>query len=195
MLGELKKFDGNFTIELDEIGFFYIYCLLSGENATKVYENVITVLPKNLTRMTQDRLKYKQTVADFKANLNISIFNSTFNDNDLMKCCKKIDLANQDAVKMSVLILGIDSLSFNHFRRVLPLTFNYLNNDMSEENIVYDNFNSVGQSTHPNIVAAMAGIIDNKIFNLTSEMGVYRKLDSTFHDHLPFIWNSYEDLG
>ena len=96
---------------------------------------------------------------------------------------------------MNVLILGIDSLSFNHFKRELPITFKYLNEDLKDQNIVYENFNSVGQSTHPNIVALLTGIIDNDILNIKNEMEIFRKLDSTYHDQLPFIWNLYEDLG
>ena len=31
--------------------------------------------------------------------------------------------------------------------------------------------------------------------NLSSETDYYRRLDSTFHDHFPFIWKEYEKLG
>ena len=31
--------------------------------------------------------------------------------------------------------------------------------------------------------------------NYSSEINFYRDIDSTFHDHFPFIWNDYENLG
>ena len=153
LFGDLKTFDTNYAIELNEIGFFYIYCSNLRDNNSKIYDNVITVFPKNMNKFIEERLKYKKSVDDFKTNLKISILNTTFYDHDLIKCCKKIDSTENVGEKMNVLIFGLDSLSFNHFRRVLPLTFNYLNNDLGNENIVYEKFNSVGQSTHPNIVA------------------------------------------
>jgi hypothetical protein len=197
MLGNLIEFDENLKVEIDNIGFFYIYCYNFEANNTKVYENVVTILDDKLTDLLDNRNTYKKYVNDFKSSLNISILNSTFNDDELLQCCKSFKLETNSLDKMNVLVLGIDSLSFNHFKRALPLTFKYLNDDLKDENIVYDNFNSVGQSTHPNIVAFLSGVVDNTFheYNLTNEMEIYRKLDTTFHDHLPFIWNSYEDLG
>jgi hypothetical protein len=31
--------------------------------------------------------------------------------------------------------------------------------------------------------------------NLTNEIEEYRKIDKTFHDHLPFLWYEYEKQG
>ena len=43
----------------------------------------------------------------------------------------------------------------------------------------------------------LSGIIEENLneINFTSEIDFYRRFDSTFHDHLPFIWNEYENLG
>jgi hypothetical protein len=191
MLDNSIEFDDNFKAEINDFGFFYIYCYSSVDDIIKVvYENVVTILDDNLFNLIDKRSNYKKEINDFKSNLNISKLNFTFYDNELKECC-----GNSDEVKSNVLILGLDSMSFNNFQRALPITFKYLNEGFEGENIVYENFNSVGQSTHPNIVALLTGIIDNKIFNLTSEMEIYQNLDSTFHDHLPFIWNSYEEKG
>jgi predicted nuclease of predicted toxin-antitoxin system len=47
--------------------------------------------------------------------------------------------------KINVLILGFDSVSNNHFKRIFPKTFKYLN-EILKNNIIYSSFNSVGVS-------------------------------------------------
>jgi hypothetical protein len=97
----------------------------------------------------------------------------------------------------NVLLIGIDSLSFNHFRRIFPITFDYLN-DQLDDNLIFSRFNSVGSNTYPNVLAMLTGIIDeiNLDFNIkNSEIDYYRQIDGTFHDHLPFIWKEYQKLN
>jgi hypothetical protein len=46
-------------------------------------------------------------------------------------------------------------------------------------------------------MAMLTGIIDDSIveYNISGEIDWYRRIDSSFHDHLPFVWNDYERAG
>ena len=98
------------------------------------------------------------------------------------------------ATKLNVLILGIDSVSLNHFRRVFPLTYKYLNEKL-EKNIIFERFNKIGENTYPNLIPLLTGLIahENVELNLGNELNNYN--DIKYHDNLPLIWRDYEKLG
>ena len=60
--------------------------------------------------------------------------------------------------QMNVLMIGLDSMSYNNMRRVLPRTYEYLDKEL-EDNVILDNFNSVGENTFPNHIAMLCGLI------------------------------------
>lgn len=97
---------------------------------------------------------------------------------------------------MNVLMFRIDSLSFQHFRRVMPKTYNYLANEL-ENNVMYTMFNSVGENTHPNLVPLYSGVVVESIetVNLPPEIYQLEHKDEGFYDKIPFIWYEYEEKG
>jgi hypothetical protein len=53
-------------------------------------------------------------------------------------------LTKQTSTQPNILVFVFDSLSKNHFKRVLPLTHDYLSHKL-ERNVIFENFNSVGE--------------------------------------------------
>lgn len=102
---------------------------------------------------------------------------------------------NSTKIKPNVLLIGIDSLSRSHFQRVLPKTYKFLTN--LQHNHIFNQINSVGINTFPNMIPLLSGIIEEEIstLKLTSEINKYREANTSFHDTLPFIWNEYEKEG
>ncbi|CAF0827923.1 unnamed protein product [Brachionus calyciflorus] len=163
---KIYKFDTD-EVTVDTHGYYYLICQNSDRLYSKVFDQVLTVYPSDMSQLTRDRKKF---------------FTLKENKND------------QTENKMNVLILGIDSVSSNHFRRIFPQTFNYLK--QLEDNLIFDHFNSLGQNTYPNVLAMLSGIVEEDLSDsLKGEIEKYRQIDSTYHDHLPFIWNDYENSG
>ena len=100
------------------------------------------------------------------------------------------------AKKMNVFIFKIDSLSYQHFQRVMPKTCDYLTKNL-DINFVYKNLNSVGENTHPNLIPLFSGLVVEPIESLKLKPEVYKfsKLDNGFYDNLPFVWYDYEKKG
>ena len=90
----------------------------------------------------------------------------------------------------------IDSMSFPHFKRSMPQTYDYLKNKL-ENNIMYSSMNVVGENTLPNVLATLAGVFyeGGESLNITSEKMKYETKEDNFIDKYPIIWNEYENLG
>ncbi len=55
---------------------------------------------------------------------------------------------------MNVLLIGLDSVSSHHMRRVFPLTYEFL----SRNGVCFTNFNKVAENTFPNHLALFFGM-------------------------------------
>lgn len=190
MLGPVLEFnkENGFKIFVDQFGYFYVCCQNSQTRFSKIFDQVLVVLPWNMSKLFLNRHKFNSHIEEFKTNLEIP-------KQMLYDSIKLENLTQSVQEKLNVLAIGIDSLSANHFKRVFPLTYKYLNQDL-ENNIIFEHFNSVGSNTYPNMIAMLTGIVEEGINDdIDGEIKLYRKFDSTFHDHLPYIWNEYEKLG
>lgn len=131
------------------------------------------------------RLKYRHIRDEFMQRLPQThlYFDMPFDQNNYL----------QEAINQTnILIIGIDSVSANHFRRVFPRTHAYL----ERETLLFEHFNSVGFNTYPNVIAMLTGIVEEDLDEeFLSEINIYRQWDGTFHDHLPYIWYEFEKLG
>jgi hypothetical protein len=87
-------------------------------------------------------------------------------------------------------------LSYLHFQRVMPITFEYLTNKL-DHNIVFNNLNSIGENTFPNLVPLLTGLVVESINSLKLKSEVYSAVnqDEGYYDKLPFIWYEYEKYG
>jgi hypothetical protein len=181
--------DANMGVKINRAGFYYLNCFEDVTNVTKVFDDVFMVLPQKMSQLTEDRQIYKNQIEKFKDTLNFTKFNPglVYDVNYSGKCFSKQDHP-KEIEKFNVLIIGIDSVSFNHFKRILPLTFEYLNDEL-EDNIVFSHLNSVDESTIYNLLPMLAGIRKNE------SLKIYDNIDMLFADFLPFIWNQYEEQG
>ena len=96
--------------------------------------------------------------------------------------------ANASALsrKLSVLMLGIDSVSRLNFMRSAPLTDRYLRDTGW---IRFDGYNKMGDNTFPNLMAILTGQNQTQAYTLCKPT-VPRMLD-----RCPFLWRNFRDAG
>jgi hypothetical protein len=190
MIGDERGFSksSNFTLYFDSFGFYYVSCykkIVFG--SLKNYEYVYNVYPRDMSLLRRSREEFIKFENEKR-----KLFNETpevikfVDDGEPVKIVKK----------MNVMILAFDSVSLNHFKRIFPLTFDYLKNKLENTN-VYDSVSSVGHNTYPNVLALCAGIVEAGVggANVSSERDLYENIDGTFFDHYPFLWKEFEKLG
>lgn len=143
--------------------------------------------------LIEEHKPYVKTIKHMQNKFNDSKNDPLFNDGDLYEKCE----SNKETVKlndkMNVLILIFDSTSFNHFKRIFPLTFSYLEN--LKNNFFFKNYNIVGKNSYPNMLSLFTGLhnVDNPDLNLTTENNKIDEFDSgKFEDFQAFIWKDYE---
>ena len=168
---EFKK-SQNYTIYIEKFGFYYLSCFNKSE--TLIYDDIFNLFPYNMSKLTDTEIALDKQVIQFLKEKNT----------------KKFDK------KLNVLIIGIDSMSYQHFPRGLPLTYDYLAHQL-ENNIMYSSMHIIGENTYPNLLALLAGIVVEGVesLNLTSDDDYYQSLNEKFYDKYPFIWNEYEKNG
>ena len=198
MLGIKYEFlkEYNYKFVSNRTGFYYISC--NNEKFDRIFHNVYNILPKNLTRLVKNVKSYLKHVDAMKKDIADSKDNPMLVDLEYKECepssDEKINNNNKES-KLNVLIICIDSMSFNHFKRVFPLTYYYLNSIM-KNNIIFENYNVVGEKTYSNILPFLTGLVvdQNGELNITTEVDYFRNIDSTFHDYFPFAWRDFEGL-
>ncbi len=103
----------------------------------KVFDHVYNVLPTDMQRLVLKRGEFKRTVSQFIDNFKfgLDMVNEKFkNDfiNDDCPLCERPNEKQGNFSKANVLMIGIDSVSQQHFERLYPLTFKFLTHDMSD---------------------------------------------------------------
>jgi hypothetical protein len=191
MIGQKHMFldEYNNRLVVNKPGFYYISCIY---NEKTIFENVYTIFSKNISSQMQSYLKH---VDDLKATISgDSAENPMLKDLNYENCDYSSNKKRSE--KLNVLIIVLDSMSSNHFKRVFPETHEYLEKKL-KNNILFENFNVVGEKTFSNMLPMLTGLVVDSIeqINLTSEIDYFRTLDSTYHDLYPFIWRQYERLG
>lgn len=111
----------------------------------------------------------------------------------LNKLTLKTDLKTREKVlkrahrKMSVLILGIDSISRLNLIRTMPHTYNLLQSNPSW--MEFKIYQKMGENTLPNLMAILAG------FNLSQTYDICKPSLPDGLDNCPFIWRRFSDKG
>ncbi|XP_068246950.1 uncharacterized protein [Palaemon carinicauda] len=92
--------------------------------------------------------------------------------------------------RLSIIIMGTDSVSRGSFVRHMPLTFNYLTNNL--QSIDLQGMNKVGDNTYPNVAALLMGLTVDEIKNHScqDENNPYARLDIC-----PLIWRDFSKKG
>lgn len=88
--------------------------------------------------------------------------------------------------KLSVLMMGIDSVSRLNFQRTMPLTKEHLDKQGWLE---LRGYNKMGDNTYPNLMAFLTGFNESRAFSQCNPYKPYG-LDSC-----PFIWYGFRDAG
>ncbi|XP_033206967.2 uncharacterized protein LOC117166779 isoform X2 [Bombus vancouverensis nearcticus] len=88
--------------------------------------------------------------------------------------------------KLSVLVLGIDSVSRLNFIRSMPITERYL---LETGWIRFDGYNKMGDNTFPNLMAILTGQNQSQAYSLCKPTVPYML------DRCPFLWRNFRDAG
>lgn len=99
---------------------------------------------------------------------------------------EKLEKTTNETNPISVLFIGIDSISRMNFIRSLPLTNQYL---QKHNWISLEGYNKIGDNTFPNLVGILTGYNESRAYSLCNP----KKLNKL--DECPFIWYRYRDLG
>jgi hypothetical protein len=196
-LGSVRPFEFKLYIS----GFFHIQCLHSFENklnTTPVYGEVIWIYPANMKKLVERNANHQATreerlreIKKFDSEENPMTYDVPYEE------CDKVGSEHLED-KMNVLIIALDAVSFPNLRRVFPLTYKYLSQEL-ENNIIYENLNIHGDNTYAANLAFHGGIIKEP----NPEVGVLNEVEhyngylnqSDVHDLYPFVLRSFEKLG
>ncbi|XP_003693232.1 uncharacterized protein LOC100866302 [Apis florea] len=88
--------------------------------------------------------------------------------------------------KLSVLMLGIDSVSRLNFIRSAPTTERYL---LETGWIRFDGYNKMGDNTFPNLMAILTGQNQEQAYTIC------KPTVPTMLDRCPFLWQNFRDAG
>lgn len=88
--------------------------------------------------------------------------------------------------KLSVLMLGIDSVSRLNFIRSAPTTERYL---LETGWIRFDGYNKMGDNTFPNLMAILTGQNQEQAYTIC------KPNVPTMLDRCPFLWQNFRDAG
>ncbi|ALC40374.1 maker619 [Drosophila busckii] len=91
----------------------------------------------------------------------------------------------QQADRLSVMILGIDSLAHMNFLRMMPQTAAYIK---QLPHVEFWGYNRVGLNSFPNLTPLLLGQSDEEV-----ERGCYA--NKTSFDHCPLLWQQFKAAG
>ncbi|KAH8412009.1 hypothetical protein KR222_006637 [Zaprionus bogoriensis] len=86
---------------------------------------------------------------------------------------------------LSVMIVGIDSVSHMHFLRTMPLLHAFIKRFPHVE---FWGYNRVGRNSYPNLVPMLSGLHESEL-----EAACYTGYNN--YDACPFIWNDFKHAG
>ncbi|XP_034238528.1 uncharacterized protein LOC117643644 [Thrips palmi] len=95
----------------------------------------------------------------------------------------------KDALGLSVIMWGMDSISRNNFIRKLPRTYTYLTDHL--EALILEGYNIVGDGTPQALIPILTGFTELELPETRKRKGS----KATFVDAYPFIWNDFKANG
>lgn len=174
----------NFTLYYDKHGYYYVKCY-TNNNKSLIYESPYYVFPHDMNSLRRER-------ADLISK------HTKIHDLNWLETIEFLNKENSFKIKkqMNVLIMAFDSVSYQNFKRIFPITYNYLENVL-QDNIIYTSVNVVAENTYPNMVPFLTGLVVEPIqsINVSSETDLYLTDNNQFYDNFPLIWYKYEKLG
>ncbi|KAH8351922.1 hypothetical protein KR084_000633 [Drosophila pseudotakahashii] len=95
------------------------------------------------------------------------------------------DRETESTPPISVMILGLDSVSHLNLLRQMPKTVQYMRQNMSH--VEFWGFNKIGTNTYPNLIALLTGLSDTESQEFWSRENCM--------DGLPLIWKDFKKAG
>lgn len=89
--------------------------------------------------------------------------------------------------KISVLLIGIDSISRLNLHRQMPKTVRFLQE--TGQTVEMLGYNKVGDNTFPNLIPVFSGLSDSELEHIC-----WPNSDTAF-DECPFIWKNFKEYG
>ncbi|XP_047357974.1 uncharacterized protein LOC124952324 isoform X1 [Vespa velutina] len=105
---------------------------------------------------------------------------------DVEERCEKVKKTNPVENQLSILVIGIDSVSRLNFRRSMPKTVKILEDLKAAEMLGYT---KVADNTYPNLVTVLSGLNTAELKKLC-----WQHEKKTF-DECPFIWKTMSSAG
>uniref|UniRef100_A0A1A9ZN61 DUF229 domain-containing protein n=1 Tax=Glossina pallidipes TaxID=7398 RepID=A0A1A9ZN61_GLOPL len=97
--------------------------------------------------------------------------------------------SNFSTDRISVMILGIDSVSHLNFLRQMRMTSTHIHQNLNH--VEFWGYNKVGDNTYPNLIPALSGLDESEL--AISCLGPTPH--SAKYDKCSFIWKRYKDAG
>lgn len=113
---------------------------------------------------------------------------TTIRKNDTLWRESSWDKIPDEALKMNVLMFGVDSVSRNLFMRKLPQTFNYITKSL--KGLVLKGYNIVGDGTPQALIPMLTGKTELELPDTRK-----RFQGTEFVNSYPFIWNEFKKAG
>lgn len=98
---------------------------------------------------------------------------------------------NNSENRLSVMILGMDSVSHLNFLRQMRSSASYIHNKLN--NIEFWGYNKVGDNTYPNLMPVLTGFDEDEV--AISCLGPPAKFANTVYDNCSLIWKRYKEAG
>ncbi|XP_015605036.1 uncharacterized protein LOC107272412 [Cephus cinctus] len=98
----------------------------------------------------------------------------------------KMNISSQEPRKLSILILGIDSVSQSNMERTMPRTTKHL---IDTDWIRLSGYNKMGENTFPNLMAILTGFNISQAYSQCAPTVLYKL------DNCPFIWYAFRNAG
>ncbi|XP_062121922.1 uncharacterized protein LOC133835812 [Drosophila sulfurigaster albostrigata] len=95
---------------------------------------------------------------------------------------------NETSDHLSVMVLGIDSVSHLNFQRQMRRTAAYIRQNLSH--VEFWGFNKVGDNTFPNLVPLLSGLDDQEL-----NISCVAPMATPGYDACSFIWKRYKQAG
>lgn len=105
--------NNNWTFTTNKSGYYFVKCV-------DLFEFVYTVLPANMSTLMERRKAYQRNE---ELALSAVKENPLVKDAEFENCSDQANKNRSKEDKMNVLVIGFDSISSVHFKRVFPLTF------------------------------------------------------------------------
>ena len=165
--------------------FYYLKCCEKEARDLTLFDDAITILPRQMSKLPVPKIRTQAESFAYDEN-------PLYSDQNLYEPCE-IPEDERKPMKMNILIIQIDSVSNNHFKRMFPDTLEFLSRSLPN-NVIFENFMVVGENTVPNSFPWIGGVIPNGIkeLKISKEQSIY---SYDFSNRFPLIWKDFQKLG